>query len=109
MEKRTIWTVHTNTDLTEGRGRQYISAYCEFESTARRLAKKNYVMGHDCPVIKGEAWYHDGKWYTEMHLQEPSAEDLEIQNKVTKREAIIQRAKDLGFTAEEIELLQTTN
>ncbi|WP_156374424.1 hypothetical protein [Pseudorhodoferax sp. Leaf274] len=47
MDERTVYAVYTNTDLTEGRGRQYVTHYCETEATARRVGSRGYVMGSD--------------------------------------------------------------
>jgi hypothetical protein len=49
-EKRTIWVAYTNTDCTEGRGRDVPIAFCAAEATAIRLARKKYVQGSDGPV-----------------------------------------------------------
>ena len=45
MEKRKIYHVSTNTDLTEGRGSEYVKHTCALYSTAIRLARNQYVQG----------------------------------------------------------------
>lgn len=47
-----VYAVSTNTDLTEGRGREYDLWYFTKEEDARKAGRREYVMGSDCPVTK---------------------------------------------------------
>ena len=47
-----VYAVSTNTDLTEGRGREYDILYFTKEEDARKAAEGEYVMGGNCPVTK---------------------------------------------------------
>lgn len=113
MEKREVYVVWTNTDLSEGRGREYAMAYTKLEATARRLARRNYVQGTDCHVTKADLLWHDGEWYAPGPRVEPGTrEDIEEQKRLDeekRREALrdraIERAKSLGLTDEEIRLM----
>ncbi len=106
VQEKKIFAVWTNTDLTEGRGREYIEYHCENESTARRLAKKNYVMGSDSRVTVEKMFYVNGRWYAPApHIVQPSRED-EIENRRLEAERIaaeakaqaLAKARELGMT-----------
>lgn len=103
-----LWTVSTNSDLTEGRGREYIKHFCRLEATARRLARKGYVQGMDCPINVAEAISIDGKFFlpaSMIKIEEPSNEDRAAEAFLTSHHAAVQRAKELGLSDEEIKLL----
>ena len=115
----TGYVVWTNTDLTEGRGSEYPLAICDTLSTAKRLAKGKYVMGSDCQVnevtlyrtkISERGFYH---WFGPVRIIEPSKEDLEKEaflkeqkEKEAARNVILEKARVLGLTDEEIKVLQ---
>jgi len=116
MEKpkmRTVWAVWTNTDLTEGRGREYVKVFCELQSTARRLAKNGYVMGTDCRVTEERFAYIDGMWYAPGPCVDPGTrEDIQEEERVRAEERAreaklnaIERARALGLTEDEIQAL----
>lgn len=113
-EGKSYWAVWTNTDLTEGRGLEYIRYHCFLESTARRLAKGSYVMGTDSAVTLEKSYIIDGKYY---HMSgcviHPTNEDKKLEenliaerNKEERKKAVLRKAKDLGLTDEEIGLLK---
>ena len=115
----TGYVVWTNTDLTEGRGLEYPLAICETLSTAKRLAKGKYVQGTDCSVTENtlyriktgpHGFYH---WFGPVRIIEPSKEDLEKEaflkeqkEKEAARNVILEKARVLGLTDEEIKVLQ---
>ena len=119
LSTMTGYVVWTNTDLTEGRGSEYPLAICETLSTAMRLAKGKYVMGSDCRVnevtlyrtkLSERGFYH---WFGPVRIIEPSKEDLEKETflkeqkeKEEARKAILEKARALGLTDEEIKVLQ---
>lgn len=115
------YAVWTNTDLTEGRGREYIMAYCELESTANRLAKGAYVMGSNARITKETFLnmgtdYRSGVWYAPRALDlfvPITDKDREIENKLkeereakSRREKIIEKARTLGLSDDEINALR---
>lgn len=107
----TLWAVHTNSDLTEGRGRQYVAYFCRTEATAIRLARRGYVQGSDCPVSEVKCLVLDGKHVLPISLinvVEPSKEDEAAERKLEARRAAIARAKELGLTDDEIAALVKT-
>lgn len=108
-DRETLWAVYTNTDLTEGRGRQYVMHFCRLRSTAIRLGRKGYVQGCDCPVEPVEVLLLDGKRVLPASLievKEPTREDEAAEEKRLALEAALSRAKEAGLSAEDIALLR---
>lgn len=63
---RTVYKVMTNSDLTEGRGCESVSAVFDNELAATRYAKGKYVMGTDAPIRFEDASVvklEDGTYY----------------------------------------------
>lgn len=107
-ENLTIWAVITNEDLTEGRGRQYVKHFCKTEATARRLAKRGYVQGTDCPVEPKTALFIDGKYFLPtsiINIVPPSSEDEAAQRRFDARKLALEKARELGLTDEEIAVI----
>ena len=103
-----IWAVYTNTDLTEGRGRQYAKHFCELKSTAMRMAKGGYVQGCDCPVEAVEVLVLDGKKVLPsslIRIEPPTAEDQAAEKRMEIRASAIARAKEAGITDDEIAII----
>ena len=105
-ETKICAVVYTNTDLTEGRGYQFPIAVCETVATARRLAKKAYVMGSDAPVEEREVIRHNGEWYGPVRVVQPTAEDMIVQAAFTKQLSALEKAKAAGLTDEDINALR---
>lgn len=100
-EKQTIWVAYTNTDCTEGRGRDVPIAFCAAESTAIRLARKRYVQGSDGPVRTMELVKIDGKWYAPsaaIDVVAPTREDVVAQTAIDAKRAAMEKAKAAGLT-----------
>ncbi len=100
-EKRTVWVAYTNTDCTEGRGRDVPIAVCAAEATAIRLARKQYVQGSDGPVRTLELVKIDGKWYAPsaaIDVVEPTREDVAAQTAIDAKRAAMEKAKAAGLT-----------
>jgi hypothetical protein len=83
-QEKTLFAVYTNTDLTEGRGNEYIHALTEKEITAKRLAKGRYVQGTDATVKEVKAFFipisegytNIGEWFAPAGLiHKPTKED----------------------------------
>lgn len=111
-----VYAVWTNTDLTEGRGQEFILFLCKIEATARRLAEGNYVMGTNCRITKETIKYDDARnmwYYPGARVVEPTKQDiydeelLEMQRVAKERkDKALTRAKELGLSDEEIEALK---
>jgi hypothetical protein len=112
-----LYAVITNTDRTEGRGYEYIKHLCYKEVTAQRLGKGNYIQGVDCPIIKipiiklmgGDIVVN----IDYLGVDSPSCEDLDkikrdeqAQSRANRRAILLDRLDQLGFTEEQITLLQ---
>ncbi len=106
LKERTVYTVWTNTDLTEGRGNEYPLAICETESTARRLGKKRYVQGSDCRVTETTLFLIDRKWYGPVSVVPSTKEDDVEEAKLQAAKAAINKARALGLTDEDIAALK---
>lgn len=111
-----VYVVYNNTDLTEGRGGEYVYAIAETEVTAERVAKGKGVQGTDCRIIEFETVLFDDTRYLPIrvipfHL--PTIEDINKQKERDEKlrakkkfEIVLQKAKDLGLTDEEIAILK---
>lgn len=105
MERVEVWQVYCNTDLTEGRGSEYILYHCKSLATAQRLAKGRYIMGSDCPIHKGNIYKLGSVYYVPGKVEQPSSEDLKIQKEIDLKESIISKVKEAGISLEELEIL----
>jgi hypothetical protein len=112
-KERTVYTVWTNQDLTEGRGYEYPLAVCETESTARRLGKGRYVQGSDCRVTETTLFLVDHKWYGPVAVTPPTKEDIAAEVKLQAAKAAaaaklaaIDKARALGLSDEDIAALK---
>lgn len=109
-----VYAVWTNTDLTEGRGQEYVEYFCKLESTARRLARGNYVMGTDSRVTEVTVLFRGGEWYLPgPRIVEASTEDLAAERELEAerkrnlaRERALERARKLGLSDEDIAALK---
>lgn len=105
-----MYAVKCNSDLTEGRGREFIKHICRLRSTAVRLGKNGYVQGSDCPVDEinvidlGDSKYILPNNYIEV--VEPSSIDVEVEQKHAAYQNVLARAKELGLSEQEIEILK---
>lgn len=105
----TLWAVCTNTDLTEGRGREYVEHFCKLRSTAVRLAKKSYVQGSDGPVVPVEVLVLDGQRVLPAALikvEQPTKEDEAAEKRWLTTNEAITRAKAAGLFDDDIALIR---
>lgn len=102
QDTKQVWVVFTNTDLTEGRGRQIPLYVCELGSTAIRMGKGKGVMGSDCSVSETTAVKINNNWLYPNFLHTPTEDDRREQRKMDKKNAVLEKALGLGLTAEEI-------
>lgn len=108
MSATTLWAVYTNSDLTEGRGREYVAHFCKTEATALRLAKRGYVQGCDCPVRPVEVLELDGKHVLPtslLNIVHPTEADRAVEVRLAAKKQAFEKARSAGLTDEEIKLL----
>lgn len=104
--ERYAWAVWVNTDLTEGRGHEYVLGFYECKTTALRFAKGRNVMGSDGRVQRERLVQMYGHLYAPGALIcPPSKEDLELEKKIRAKEKAVLKALELGMTAEELNIL----
>ena len=106
QETADVWVAWSNTDCTEGRGRQFPLFVCESEACARRLGRKGSVQGSDCSVTKELAVKIGNIWLVPGSIEKNTKEDAKVQEMRDKRDALEARMKDAGFTEEELALLK---
>lgn len=102
IEKKTVWVAYTNTDLTEGRGRDIAIAVCAEEMTAKRRASKKYVQGCDGPVCAVELVKIKGEWYAPIDsiigIEGPSKEDIVMQAILDAKNEALKKIRSAGLT-----------
>ena len=110
-----VYVAFSNTDRTEGRGRQYPLLVTDTLETAERLTCGRYVMGSNCPISQYQAFKIGNWWYAPVDIHFESLEDRERRLHREKKELakkqlqiVLSRAVELGLTKEEIEVLQGT-
>ena len=102
---RIAWVVFTSTDRTEGKGYEKPAVVCDKQATAIRLGKGGYVQGSDCPVKQVTLRYIDGYWCGPVYVIPSTRDDDLLQEKMDKRNAALERAKDAGLSDDDIRLL----
>lgn len=116
-EKVDYYIAWGNTDRTEGRGRQVARAISLCESTARRIGRGQDVQGSDCRVVKESAVRINDKFYCPLSWAQaliiaPTKEDLvaervlaEQREREEKRKQVLEHARTLGLSDDDIALL----
>lgn len=107
-----VWVAWSNTDLIEGRGLEIPYAVCLSETTALRMGEKKSVQGSNCRVTKEIAVEIEGqarRLYGPTRVHHPSQEDKKHDKRIARKRAAIERAKELGMTAEEIAAITTVS
>jgi len=109
---KTAWVAWSNTDLNEGRGLIFPLFVCELKETALRKGKGHDVQGSDCSVTEVELVQKGSLVYGPIVLIPGSKEDIALaaKNKIAderkeKLKEVIGRAKDLGMSDKDINLL----
>lgn len=114
-DTKEVFAVYTNSDLTEGRGSQYIEFFCECEATAIRKAHGNYIQGLNSPIkkITVEFDLEKGGWIGPVRILKPSPDDIEKQKKIDyenelKRKylEVVNKAKEAGLSDVDVKILQ---
>lgn len=109
---RCVYIVFTNTNLTDGYGSEYPLAVADYKSTATRFAKGKYVMGSDAPVKKVELVQFEGVWYLPVDyvpILKAEKGDKERDEKDISRSEAIERAKKLGLSEDDINLIRSSS
>ena len=119
-QSKEAYAVCINSDLTEGRGHRVVSAVCEVEATALRLARGANTQGTDGEVMKILLFQHSEQedlrwrlwWYSPVRIMPPNSEDKEMmksmkaaQAKTALSKRAVARARELGLTDEEIQAI----
>jgi hypothetical protein len=111
MKKSTVYVTYVNTDLTEGRGEDVPLCVCKLRSTAWRKGLEENVQGSNgivkpVDLIEIEDENGNAKWYAPVpecvRIIQPNKLDLFNDNQDKKRQMALQKARDLGLTAEDI-------
>jgi hypothetical protein len=112
METKKVYVVITNSDLTEGRGREYIKYFCELEATAQRLAKGGYVQGTNCPITIIEVVKNNNSWFGPVSIVPPTSDDIHVEEHLEKlrehaaqKQKVIEKMRDAGFSEDDIKIL----
>lgn len=106
-----VFVPFTNTDCTEGRGMDIAVATCRVESTARRLARRNYVQGTDGPVKEVPIMSYHGLQVIPLwavNLVQPSGQDELVNIRLKRRKEALAKLADAGLTEADIAALTVT-
>jgi Mg-chelatase subunit ChlI len=106
QETKKVWAVYTNTDLTEGRGLEYVKHLCEIQSTAIRKAHRAGVQGSNASVREVELVKHFNNWYGPVNIEQPTEDDIAEQTKLSIKLDAVKKAKELGLTDDNIVALR---
>ena len=101
-EKIKVWYVIGNTDNTEGRGRNIVLHTCMSKATASRLSRKKGVMGSDAHIEEGCAFKDNNSYYGKVYIEQPTSEDIALQGAMKAMEELVNKAKDLGLSDQDI-------
>lgn len=111
-DSRTVYVVRVNSDLTEGRGYQYVKHVTQLRATALRLAHGEDVQGSDGYVHEANAYLIGGQWYAPVHIERPTSADekreaayLAETEKAKRRDSALERARALGLSEEDLAAL----
>ncbi len=109
---KVVYGVYSNTDLTEGRGRENLIRLAETKSTAIRLAKKKGVMGSDGHVRPVVLFKILNTWYkptstgdSYYDVERPTEADVHAEKRRQEHQKAIEAAKAAGLTDEHIKAL----
>ena len=105
-ETREAFAVTVNTDLTEGRGRQYIKHICETEATAVRLAKGADGQGTNGTVMSVTLEKKGAAWFGPVNMVPASKEDDRAQMVIDAKREAEEKARSLGLTDDDLAALR---
>lgn len=106
-DTKEIHVVWTNTDLTEGRGRQHPIGWFDSRADAIEFGKKKYVMGSDCSVTRENAVRRDGllTWWAPVAITPASQHGKKLDGAAEAAQAARVKALALGLSPDEIKAL----
>lgn len=99
------FAVWCNTDLTEGRGRQYVKHICLTLATAKRLAAKQGVQGMDADIAPVTLTKNGQYWFGPVNVVMPTEADHRTQAALDRRAAAWVKAKAAGLSDDDIKAL----
>lgn len=104
IREQNLFAVYTNSDLTEGRGSEYVMALTQILATANRIGKGGYVQGCDCPVRECKAIYIEelNDWYAPMGLIQAPTDKDKAQEKVIYEQKVKTLLLEKFKTGEEL-------
>lgn len=108
---RTLYSVNSNTDLTEGRGQLIPIGITESYSAAVRIAHRKGVKGASADIIEVKTIIHDGIEYVMLKsvpICEPTPTEVAEDRKLKflkQKQSLIQKMRETGFTQEEIDMI----
>jgi len=105
-ETKQAWAVFVNTDLIEGRGRQYVKHLCEMEATAVRRAHKADVQGANGTVVRVDLVKRNNTWFGPVDIEKPTSDDQKSQLVIDAKRNAEEKARSLGLTDEELAALR---
>ncbi len=101
-----VFCAWTNSDLTEGRGEQFVIYVCRKKATAIRMGRKESVQGSDCPVTKEKALYIDGAWYTPAaRVHAPTEADLKAEKRFDAKDRAVAKAVRAGLSLADLQAM----
>ena len=95
----------------EGETCEAIKCVCKIEATALRMGKdqfkdRNGQFGNrDCPIREVDLFMFEGMVYGPVTVFSPTPEDTRHQEKMDTYRKVVEKAKEVGLTKEEISLL----
>lgn len=98
-----------NSDTTEGRGFEVYEVHSFAPIVAKDAVRGKSVQGSDGYVIEVPFVMINGKWYGPINLSYPDEEQKARGLAEIERQERIQKAKDLGLTDEDIEIIRSTD
>lgn len=107
-ESKEAWAVIVNSDLIEGRGRNFVKHICEIKATARRLAHKADVQGSNGLVERVLLKKFDGRWCGPVDVVSPTDQDKKDQLVIDARAEAEERALSLGLSDDDLRAIRAT-
>ena len=108
-ETKTLYVGFTNSDCNEGRGMNIPFVLSYNKQTAIRKSKKIYVQGSDGPVEDRTMIKIDKQWYVPVscvYIEPPTEEDEKEQKRQDKLKSVLDKAKTLGMTDDDIRTIK---
>jgi len=107
-DEKEVYAVISNTDLTEGRGKGFVKAYCYELSTARRVGHGGYIQTGNCPIEKHKLYAIEGTsyWHGPVDVLTMTEADKTNQTRLDAKTEVIRKMRAAGITENDIELLR---